>query len=125
MGTARDQVKATIVLFDTLHIATLRSLIGDDRFDSFTLNLLVTNHGSNSRRGPFRMRQYPGDGVALDVADGAVALLFKIAMTIFEPAVEFIEPVFSLFQVGGHQRTRVALLLRPIQLGEFQALPVD
>src|SRR5271166_2161231 len=125
MGFARNEVKTTVVGFDTLNDPTPRNLVPLRFFDRDSLNFFVTHHGRESRRVPLGMRQHPCSPKVLDVADGALLLVLQFRSAVFQAVIKFVEMCFRKRDISVETGNGRSLLLSANQLSQLQVLAMD
>src|SRR5712691_2502537 len=125
MRTARDQVKAAVLGFDTLNLPAASLFVLDREPDGDLFDLVVADHRSKLPAGSFGMRQHPRSAEMLNVGDRTMALQFQFLLPCFEPIVEFVEMLFGLSDQAIQSRSRQTFDLAIDELRQLEVLSVD
>jgi hypothetical protein len=122
---AGDEVEAAVIFLNAFDDTALGFFVVDGDLDGDLLDFRVGDHGGDVGGGALRMREDPGAAQVLDVANHALLFAAEFGAAGFEPAVEFIEAVLDLLDVGREWLGRVAALLHFEQVGKTEILAVN
>src|SRR5688572_2917261 len=103
MRTAGNQIESPVFVLNADSLPPAGTLIRNDSVNRHPLGFIIRDQTSKIRLRSLRVRQDPRAAMALDIADRAVAFLLKLLAPTFQPANQFVEPIFSLLDVSRYR----------------------
>src|SRR5438309_189042 len=110
MRTTGNQIESPVLVLNTDSLPPAGTLIRNDSINGHPLGCIIRDQTSKIWLCSLRVRQYPCAAMALYITDRAVAFLLKLLAPAFQPANQFVKPIFSLLDVARYRRVAVAAL---------------